>query len=119
MRCLKRNKKVFYYAPFLRRETPGKGFGAKLIYGDAVAMFNNISPATGYTNAEQFGNSIDYDRVVVIDDPDCPIKENDILFIDVEPTKNDDSDYIYDYIVKKVARSLNSVSIAVSRVVVS
>ena len=82
-------------------------------------MYGNISPAAGSTNAEQFGSNLDYDKVIVIDDPHCPIDENAILFIDVEPEKNNDGDYIYDYIVKKVARSINSVSIAISRVVVS
>ncbi|MBQ3265207.1 MAG: hypothetical protein IJH07_05465 [Ruminococcus sp.] len=119
MRCMKRNQKLFYYAPYLRRETPDKGYGYSAVYGDAVAMRGNISPATGSANAEQFGNNIEYDRVIVLDDPDCPIDENAILFIDVEPTKNDDGNYVNDYIVKKVARSLNSVSIAISRVVVS
>ena len=119
MRCLKRNKRLFYYAPFLRRDTPEKGYGNKPVYGDAVAMRGNISPASGSIHAEQFGGSVDYDKVIVLDDPACQIDENAILFIDVEPTRNNNGDYIYDYVVKKVARSLNSVSIAVSRVVVS
>lgn len=57
--------------------------------------------------------------MIVLDDIACPIDETSILFVDVTPTKNANNDYVYDYIVKKVARSLNSVSIAISKVKVS
>ena len=117
MRCLQRNKTPFYYAPFVSRERVGNGY--KPVYGDPVAMRGNISPATGSTSVEQFGNNVEYDKVIVIDDPNCPIDENSILFVEVEPTTNASGDYVYDYIVKRVARSLNSVSIAISKVKVS
>ena len=119
MKCLKRNQRVFYYAPFLRKEKLEKGYGYKPVYGDPVEMRGNISAGTGETSAEQFGNNIEYDKVIVLDDPHVPISESSILFIDLIPDKNDKGDYIYDYIVKKVAPSLNSVSIAISRVEVS
>ena len=119
MRALKRNKVKFYYAPFVKRQRSEKGYGYRAIYGDAVAEAGNISPANGTTSVEQFGNNIDYDKVIVLDNPDTPIDESSILFLEIEPEKNTDGDYIYDYIVKKVARSLNSVSIAVSKVNVS
>lgn len=117
MRCLRRNKTPFWYALFREKERV-KG-GHRPIYEDAVRMTGNISPAKGAAYAEPFGSDLQYDRVIVLDDPKCPIDENTILFIDVEPSRNTDGDYIYDYVVKKVARSLNSVSIAVSRVSVS
>lgn len=117
MKCLQRNKTTFYYAPYIRKERLGNGY--RPIYGDAVELRANISPATGSTSVEQFGNNVEYDKVIVLDDTACPIDENSILFVDTTPTKNSNGDYVYDYIVKKVARSLNSVSIAISKVVVS
>lgn len=117
MKCLNRNKVPFYYALFLRKEQSGNGY--KPVYGEAVASRANISRATGNASVEQFGTNIEYDRVIYLDDVNCPIDENTILFIDVEPERNDNGDYIYDYIVKKVSRSLNSVSIAISKVKVS
>lgn len=117
MKCLLRNKTKFYYAPYLRKERLGSGY--KPIYGEAVEESGNISPATGSTSVEQFGNNVEYDKVIVLDDTACPIDENSILFVDIEPTKNSNDDYVYDYIVKKIARSLNSVSIAISKVNVS
>lgn len=119
MKTLKRNEVEFYYAPFVKRQRSEKGYGFRVIYGEAVAETGNISPATGTTSVEQFGNDIDYDKVIVLDNPDTPIDESSILFLEIAPEKNTDGDYIYDYIVKKVARSLNSVSIAVSKVNVS
>ena len=119
MKCLKRNQRTFYFAPFLRKEKLDKGYGYKPIYGDLVMLRGNISAGTGETSAEQFGNNIEYDKVIVLDDPHVAINESSILFIDVMPDKNDKGDYIYDYIVKKIAPSLNSVSIAISRVTVS
>lgn len=119
MRALKRNKVKFYYAPFVERQRSEKGYGFRVIYGEAVAEMGNISPATGTTSVEQFGNNIDYDKVIVLDNPDTPIDESSILFLEIAPEKNTDGDYIYDYIVKKVARSLNSASIAISKVNVS
>lgn len=119
MKALKRNKVKFYYAPFVERKRSDKGYGYRVIYGEAVAETGNISPATGTISVEQFGNNVEYDKVIVLDDPNTPIDENSILFLDIEPLKNADGDYIFDYIVKKVARSLNSVSIAVSKVKVS
>lgn len=119
MRCLKRNQKPFHYALFLRKEKREQGHGYKLIYGEPVAVKGNISPANGTTSVEQFGSDVDYDRVIVLDDPDCPIDEKSLLFIDVVPSRNNDGDYVYDYVVKKLARSLNSVAVAISKVKVS
>lgn len=117
MKCLKRNQKPFYYALYLRRERCGSGYMP--VYGEAVAARGNISPATGSTSVEQFGSNLEYDKVIVVDDVNCPIDENSVLFVDTEPARNSDGDYLYDYKVKKVARSLNSVSIAISKVTVS
>lgn len=117
MKCLKRNKRPFYFASYLRKEKYGHTY--RPIYGDAVKLMGNISASKGTAETEQFGINLDYDKVIVLDDPECPIEETSILFIDIEPTRNDEGDYIYDYVVKKVALSLNSVSIAIKRVDVS
>jgi hypothetical protein len=109
--------------------------GEKIVtYEDDVMEMANISTATGQSNTEQFGNLENYDKVIVIDDLDCPIDENSVLFIDKEPEYKD-AEYneqtaititgatvkvpVYDYIVRRVAKSLNSISIAVSKVKVS
>lgn len=61
---------------------------------------------------------IPYDKVIVMDDPRTVIDEYSIMWIDKLPVMNRDgtTDTPHDYVVKKVARSLNSVSIAVAKV---
>lgn len=86
---------------------------------ERVAFEANVSAATGSAQVEQFGNYAGYDKVIVTDDITCPIDENTVLFIDKEPEYSEDGTPLYDYIVKRVARSLNSVAYAVSKVSVS
>jgi hypothetical protein len=81
-------------------------------------MFGNISSAQGEMQTRQFGESETYDKVIVLGNPNTPIDEYSILWVDTEPMLSDDSTkkVAHDYVVKKVARSLNSVSIAISKV---
>ena len=124
MRTLERNKSTFHYCLYLRKEdvvdSGGYELGEKrVVYGEPVEMKANVSAATGQSQVEQFGNFISYDKVIVTDDMTCPIDENSVLFIDKEPEFDADDNPIYDYIVKRVAKSINSISIAVSKVTVS
>jgi hypothetical protein len=82
-------------------------------------MKANISTAIGVSEVEQFGKDLKYDKVIVLDDIDCPIDENSVLFVDKLPESDDEGNLLFDYIVKRVAKSLNSVSIAISKVAVS
>jgi hypothetical protein len=91
----------------------------KLFYKYPVDMSANISAAGGTAQVEQFGNLTGYDRVIVTADMSCPIDENTVLFIDRQPEFDDNGTPLYDYIVLRVARSLNSISYAVSKVDVS
>ena len=123
MRTLERNKVSFYYATYLgdTEIIDAKG----LHTGEKATSFSlwkpykaNISPAKGESVAQLFGNDIQYDRVIVIGDPKFEIDENTVLAIDIEPntrTKVTDKP-IFDYVVTRVARSLNSVSYAIAKV---
>lgn len=141
MRCLNRNKSTFFYALYLGKkpivDEDGNESGEyQTVYSEPVQMDANISPANGSTQAEPFGSSVQYDKVIVTDDTECPIDEQSVLFIDnvsdavlhdeygtILCTETDAPlqirDFQFDYIVKKVARSQNSVSYAISRVDVS
>lgn len=63
---------------------------------------------------EQFGSLTDYDRTMTTADPECPIDENSILWID-----EDDTGGAYDYVVKLVSRWKNSTQYAIAKVEVS
>ena len=90
-------------------------------YGDPVEMRANISPATGSVLPEQFGRLEDYDRIVETADVSCPIDENSVLYIDTAPLQdlNTLEWSAHDYIVRRVAKSLNGVRIYVKKVDVS
>lgn len=124
MKIMERNKSTFYYLLYQSKERTTDEEGnetgeGRVIYGDPVAMRANVSAATGYAQTEQFGNFITYDKVIVTDDLSCPIDENSVLFIDKEPEFDANGNPKYDYTVRRVAKSLNSISIAVSKVTVS
>lgn len=144
MTGLNRNKKPFYYCLYddevnLYDEYGNETGGKLLMYHEAAEMKANISPATGQSNTEQFGTLDNYDKVIVTTDMDCPIDENSVLFIDKVPEYGDSviigyeesgtvlgdpvpiiyKPPLYDYIVRRVAKSLNSISIAVHKVKVS
>ena len=116
MRALKRNKRTFWYALYLEEvelvDSDGNYTGETGVgYSDPVECKANISPATGQSNLEMFGNLTDYDRVIVSDDTTIPIDENSVIWIEADPLKD-----AYNYTVRRVAKSLNSVAIAVRKV---
>lgn len=148
MRALERNKREFWYClfdPTVRHaviDENGNETGEIIPhYETDVSMRANISPATGSAQTELFGNLENYDKVIVTTDMGCPIDEHSVLFVEKEPeyvtvatheivegtVQNPDSSIVvvtyqepkYDYIVKRVAKSLNSISIAIRKVDVS
>ena len=123
MRGLVRNKQKFYYASYVGEteivDEYGNATGEYAVsYGNPVKCFGNISAAQGEVQSRQFGESVSYDKVIVLDDRNAPIDEHSVIWIDTPPELNEDgtTDTPYDYAVKKVARSLNSLSIAVRKV---
>jgi len=133
MRCMVRNKSYFYYALYdgqteLKDEYGNATGQYDISYADPVKMLGNVSAAQGEIQSRQFGDSETYDKVIVLDNPSTPIDEYSILWVDTVPELTEDGHLAldekgevktpHDYIVKKVARSLNGVSIAISKVAV-
>ena len=130
MRCLLRNKQDFYYALYEGKNEMTDEYGNKtgeyeLVYSSPVKCRANISAAQGEVQSRQFGESESYDKVIVLDNREIPINEYSVLWVDTAPLIDKDGLVLnergevvtpHDYIVKKVARSLNSVSIAISKV---
>lgn len=134
MKCMERNKQSFYYALYESRQEITDDYGNatgqfEIIRGNPIQFMANISAAKGETQTRQFGESETYDKVVVMGDDAPPIDEYSVLWIDTVPqlddsgslAVDDDGEVItpYDYVVKKVAKSLNSVALAISKVSVS
>ena len=118
MRCMVKNKAIFYYALYTGQteivDEYGNATGEYSVnYGTPTKMLGNVSAAQGEMQSRQFGDSESYDKVIVLDDVNTPIDEYSILWVDTLPRSTETP---HDYVVKKVARSLNSVSIAISKV---
>ena len=120
MRTQRINRTPFYYALY-QGKTPcidenGFNTGEMQISYTTPQRYTrgNISPATGQSEIESFGNLQSYDKVIVTGDMCCPINEDSILWVDeADVTKP------HDYIVKKIAKSKNVISIAIAKVRVS
>lgn len=134
MRCMNRNKVKFFYSLYEGREPITDEYGNvtgeyDVKYGNPTEGYANISAAKGETQTRQFGESETYDKVIVMDNEAPPIDEYSVLWVDTVPQLNEDGSLAvdeegnvltpHDYIVKKVAKSLNNVSIAISKVNVS
>ena len=134
MRCLARNKCTFFYALHNGQieliDEYGNASGQyKVIYTDPVEIKGNVSAAQGEMQTRQFGKSETYDKVIVLDNQLAPIDEYSVLWVDSLPEltikgqlatdENGEIKTPHDYIVKKVARSINAVSIAIRKVRVS
>lgn len=123
MKLLEKNKSTFWYSLYDHKEPITDEWGnetgeEQIVYKEAVTARANISAATGYAQIEQFGNFAGYDKVIVTDDMSCPIDENSVLFVDIEPVY-EGSKPLYDYVVKRVAKSPNYISYAIRKVEVS
>ena len=123
MRCMVRNKTKFYYAPYISDTEIIDEYGNhtgeyEVSYSNPIECFGNVSAAQGEVQSRQFGESESYDKVIVLDDRNAPMNEHSVLWVDTLPHLNEDgtTDTPWDYTVKRVARSLNSVAIAIRKV---
>lgn len=123
MRCMVRNKATFYYALYTGRDEIVDEYGNAtgqytVTYGNPTKAFGNVSAAQGEMQTRQFGERESYDKVIVLDNVNTPIDEYSILWVDTLPLLNGDgsTETPHNYVVKKVAKSLNSVTIAISKV---
>ena len=131
MRTMERNKTPFWYALYKGKKPItneyGNATGEYEIRRENPARFcANLSAAKGETSTRQFGESESYDRIIVMDTDAPPIDEYTVLWLDTTPALDKSGALLRDengevltphnYIVKKVARSLNGVSVAISKV---
>lgn len=123
MKCMSRNKTKFFYALYEGKTPITDEYGNvtgeyDVQHGKPTEFYANISAAKGETQTRQFGENESYDKVIVLDSDAPSIDEYSILWVDVIPKLKEDgtTDTPYDYVVKKVAKSLNVTLIAISKV---
>lgn len=130
MRTLRKNQTPFYFSllienrPVTREDEDSSILQTgewEPVYGPPTPLKGNISAAKGKTETNVFGTDLQYDKVIVLADPHTPIDEFSVLYIDRLPILDEqgETETPFDYVVARVARSLNSVSIAVRKVNVS
>lgn len=115
MQLLKRNKRTIKYKNYLgtmtmQTDTDGNYTGE---YTEAYSDFKTAklyaTPDRGYASEEMFGMNLDYDKVIYAE-PSVDIDEYSLLWVTAPTTDPND------YIVKKVAESLNHKAIAIKKV---
>ena len=115
MRMLNKNKQEFRYRLLTSSEVPvldPDGFESGeyvKAYTPIYTAYASISPATGEASERAFGTNVAYDRTICAN-TDFGMDENSLLWIDDLDAENND------YIVKRIAKSINGVRIAIARV---
>ena len=119
MKCLKRNKQPLYLYKYLGTTTILDDNGNKtgeyrIMYANPIRVDINISPASGVSELQVFGSDVSYNYIAVTDGVDNVFTESDVI----SRSNMIDSDgmFGYDYIIRRVAQSLNFVSLALFQV---
>ena len=119
MQALAQNKQPIWYALYTGKTdliVGGLKTGEKdASYTDPVKIWVNVSASRGTADIEQFGINENYERTICTDDVECPIAEDSLLWVGIEPTDGQTQNP-HNYKVVRVARSLNSVLIAIRKV---
>lgn len=117
MKCLKRNKRSVYFCNYLNKEEIIDELGYRtgnyrVVYTDPIEIKAYVAPSTGDSKSEQFGSNLEYDKVLIIDDMDCTVDEDSVFFIDKEVEYDEQGEPLFDYIPRRIARSLNHLQIS-------
>lgn len=122
MRLCERNLTTIHYALYNGMQpiydADGNDTGrSEVAYENPVEIRASVSAARGYSDTEQFGVNLDYEKTVITTDMTCPIAETSVLWVDREPEiANDGSTNTpFDYRVVKVAKSLNYIAYAIKK----
>lgn len=125
MKTLLRNKQTFWYANILSQQPAYDEYGNEtseiaVTYSKPVEFSANISAARGTEELDKFGINTNYSKTIVTEELSLPIDKSTILWIGVTPDANGEAGTVkHNYVVVAVAKSLNSVTIAIAEVNVS
>ncbi len=126
MRSMTRNRQRFYYADLLSvgmsQDTDGNYVEETLTYSDPIKKAGVITAASGEAETQLFGANEVYDKVITLNYGENYLEIGSILWVDTMPEIDEQTGKTvtpYDYIVVKVAKSLNFVNVAIRKVDVS
>ena len=117
MRNLDRDRQAVYIARYEGlepvRDDKGRLTGKhEAKRSEPVKFYPTVSASRGKAEGALFGQSLDYDRTLTIDDRDFEVNEADVLWVDQTP----DNDTPYDYTIKRVARKGSYCVLAIKHV---
>ena len=120
MRSIRRGTQKIWYCLYEGQESipdeQGRDVGVYApVFSDPVEIRASVSAASGYEDAQRFGIYGRFDKVVRIFDKNCPITETSVLFIDCEPSFDEDGFPQYEYVVTLVSKTLNVTEILVRK----
>lgn len=115
MRCLARDKSAVWVSLYEESrevtDAEGRRTGEHVVVrSDPFEVDASVSAARGSVYEDGFGQSVDYDRAVLLDDVDVPVTEASVLWIDADPATDE-----WDYKVSAIARTPNLLKVAVKR----
>lgn len=127
MRCLDRDRRWVLVSLYEGKEpevdAEGRITGRHVVKrSEPFAVLASVSAAKGTAQDSVFGQALDYDRTVIVDDPGIDVAETSVLWVDcvdgrsAEPPEASEADGGYDYVVKRVARTPSYTAMAVKRV---
>lgn len=126
MRTMTRNRKTFYEASLqgatMAQDSAGRYTEKTYSYSDPVEHKGVITAANGQADTNLFGENEIYDKVITLNKSETYLAVGSILWVDTMPEIDKETgktDTPYDYIVVKVAESLNFVNVAIRKVNVS
>jgi len=80
-------------------------------YSELKTAWLSITPNKGTSEMQFFGNQLDYDRTMTTSDTSLDIDEQSVLWLDGADTSKG-----YNFIVLRVAKSLNAIQYAIKQV---
>lgn len=126
MRTMTRNRRVFYSASLeavgMSTDADGNYVEEVCNYSNPVSRKGTITPANGQANVQLFGANEVYDKVITLNQDETYLEIGSVLWVDTMPDIDEETGKTttpYDYIVVKVAKSLNFVNVAIRKVDVS
>lgn len=125
MRTMTRNRRTFYYASLtgvaMGTDTDGNYTEEKYTYSNPTEKQGVITAANGEATTQLFGANERYDKVITLNLGENYLAIGSVLWVDTMPDLDEQGKTAtpYDYIVVKVAESLNFVNVAIRKVDVS
>lgn len=123
MRCLDRDRRRVLIARYEGtrpvQDEQGRYTGRNEVARTAPAEFwPTVTPVRGRAEDDYFGQKVEYDLTLTIDDPAFEARESDQLWVDADPGEEGAEGYPspHDYVVTKVARTGGFTVIAARRV---